>query len=316
MGARKSYKDENVYGGDWSLQKLECVEEYLDSYLTVMLRQDWAHLYYIDAFSGDGLQRFKETHENGQGKLDVNDGAIAVLTEGSALRAIKASSKHEQAEKRGFDQFLFLELNQDKLNHLKNRISEQFPDQLCRCRFVAGDVNETLPQILREIDWRTGRGVSFIDPFATQLNWSSVEKFKDTHCDVWMLFPLGDVIRMLPREKEPPNEWANALNRVFGDSSWRSLYRAPRAHQLSLFGEEDDDQVGREEGTGEVLEYITGRLQTVFASVCKPAELRTSRNAPLFALYAMIPEGSRKAIGASRRIADYLLRKLEVKQLS
>ena len=40
------------FGGDWTRIKLSILEKYLDSYTTVMKKQEWAELVYIDAFAG------------------------------------------------------------------------------------------------------------------------------------------------------------------------------------------------------------------------------------------------------------------------
>lgn len=230
------------------------------------------------------------------------------FTEGSALRAVKVSSENEARGKRGFNYFFFLELSPVKLEALKKRIGDRFPDQLDRCRFIVGDVSESLPKLLEDISWTAMRGVAFIDPFATQLNWSSIEAFRKTHCDVWMLFPLGVIIRMLPRQHLPLPEWEQPLTRVLGDEGWKTLYTTSEARQLSLFG--DESAYHTRQGTQEVINYISERLRTVFAGVWGPAELRTSNNAPLFALYSMIPEGSKIAIDHSRKIASHLIRGL------
>lgn len=37
--ARMSSRDENIYGGNWSVKKLDCVEDYVVSYLRVMQKQ-------------------------------------------------------------------------------------------------------------------------------------------------------------------------------------------------------------------------------------------------------------------------------------
>lgn len=124
--------DENKYGGKWSLQKLECVASYLDSYLTVMQNQRWAKLWYIDAFSGDGYQTFKdiELDDETLPLLDEAQSCIEAFTSGSAMRAIELSNKRESCGRRAFDRFVFLEYSETKIESLRNRIAAEYPNQI------------------------------------------------------------------------------------------------------------------------------------------------------------------------------------------
>lgn len=301
--------DSKVFGGSWSIEKLECVEGYLLSYLKVFKNQDWADLWYIDAFSGEGIQRLKELPESdsllNEG-LDVDEQA-AVFTIGSSLRAVQASKKNEGEGGRGFSHFVFIELDKAKLDALRCRIAEAHPDYLHRCSFLQGDVNEVLPMLLNRIPWKTARGVAFIDPYATQMEWQTVEAFKGTRCDFWMLFPLGAIMRLLPRSHRPNEEWTVRLTKVFGDEGWKIIYSEKR--QLSLFPEVDAYE--REPGIGELLAYATERYKQVFPGVCGPGILRTTQNSPLFALYAIVPNESSSARRVSSSIANHLIRQIQ-----
>lgn len=309
MSARRSAKDENVFGGEWSIKKLDCVENYLRAYLNVLKHQEWADLYYIDAFSGDGMQRFNGSRVGAQDGFSFGDSLMGEFVEGSSMRALKVSADNEMSGRRGFGHFLFLELNENKLKNLRSRIEDTYPQLLPRCQFIPGDVNETLPRIIQSISWEKQRGVVFIDPWATQLSWKSVEAFRGARCDIWMLFPLGAIARMLPKDHMPSKGFEDALARVFGDDGWKNLYRREESVQLSLFGEECERH-SRQSGTQELIDYVTTRLKTVFQGVCGPTELRTSTNAPLFALYSMMPMGSKSAIRHFRDISNSLLRSI------
>jgi len=310
----KHTSDENTFGGTWSIKKLECVESYLSAYLNVMSNQDWANLWYIDAFSGDGRQRLRNKLQDGETLplLCEEDANLTQFIEGSAIRAIRLSAEREERNSRTFDQFTFLEYDEAKITNLRNLISENYASQLDKCHFIKGDVNDTLPKLLSERNWKTDRAVTFIDPFATQLQWKTVESFKGTRCDVWLLFPISDVLRLMPRGKMPPDNWANTLDNLFGDKEWRSIYKVPKNDQLLLFDEEETEgDPQRASGVDEVLLYTTRRYKTVFPEVNGPAILRTSRNSPLFALYSMVANESAAARKASRNIASNLLFKID-----
>ena len=304
--------DENKFGGKWSVKKLECVEAYLDSYLTVMKNQSWATLWYIDAFSGDGYQFFKsdDCSDENLALFEFENSRIEEFTMGSAMRAIELSSKRESCGKRAFDQFVFLEYNENKLAALEERIRESHPDQIGKCLFIPGDVNNTLPDLLAKRNWESDRAVTFVDPCATQLEWSAIESFEGTCSDVWLLFPLSSILRLMPREKMPSSGNAKRLTKLFGSSSWDGIYHDLRPEQLALFGN-DDGRPYRESGYEELLAYTTERYKTVFPEVCGYAVLKTEKNAPLFALYSMVANISTNARNTSRKISQHLIRQLE-----
>ena len=87
-------------------------------------------------------------------------------------------------------------------------------------------------------DWRYTRGVLFLDPFATEVKWATIEKIASFKAlDTWILFPTSAITRMLPRNKKPDDlspSFAESLTKIYGDESWRELYQTPS--QTSLFG--------------------------------------------------------------------------------
>lgn len=302
----RSAHDKNVFGGSWSIAKLNCVERYLDAYLQVMTNQSWAKkLVYIDAFSGDGLQGFQRDADENQAQLFTYDDEICSFVQGSALRAVHSSYVREQAGKRGFDQFYFIELDEDKLDTLRLRISERYPSQYSKCNFIPGDVNVELKKILGLFDWGITRAVTFIDPYATQLNWSTLEEFKKTCSDMWVLVPLSAITRLLPVDHLPEASWAATLDRVFGNQSWRDIYHQPIEDVLPIF--QDEATLHRDRGVDRVLSFISARFKTLFPHVCKPAKLRTDKGSPLFALYFMMSNKSGSAWAIARGIANSLL---------
>ena len=104
------------------------------------------------------------------------------------------------------------------------------------------DANERLVQILKNIDWKYNRALLFLDPYAAQVNWTTLEAVAQTHSiDVWYLFPFSAMERMLPNDGNYA-VWEKSLNRLLGDSSWQTeLYKYKEDQQLSLF---DSDSIG------------------------------------------------------------------------
>lgn len=305
--SQKKSTEPNTFGGVWSVQKLDCVSAYLKSYLSVFRNQPWADLWYIDAFCGDGVQGIKSNIFGGLWLED--DSELIEFVEGSALRALRIASIYEKQGIKTFDHFVFIEIDRNKLVTLEGRIAELYPQQLHKCEFIAADVNNVLPEVLAGVDWKTARAVSFVDPYATQLRWKTLEAFRSTNSDVWLLFPLEAIIRMLPINNMPNDSWSERLDNVFGDRGWRELYYDPTEFQPMLFDIENDIRE-RHEGIDELLRYTTSRLEELFSCVLKPGILRTEKNSPLFALYAAIANESEKAQKAASRIAEYLIKGL------
>ena len=111
--------------------------------------------------------------------------------------------------------------------------------------------------------WRGRRGVLFLDPFATELEWATIKSVCGTKAlDTWILFPVGAIRRMLPRWKKPEEvneQWARRLYRIYGDDSWRDLYQP--SEQLSLFG---PPQERSNPGVDGLLRIYKDRLRGLF----------------------------------------------------
>ena len=96
----------NAFGGEWTRDKLQILEDYLRSYTTVMKNQSF-HNWYIDAFAGTGFINV-DSRDEVQGKLLISDdgwdGEMANLSKGSARRAVEVDDKP-------FDELTFIEQN-------------------------------------------------------------------------------------------------------------------------------------------------------------------------------------------------------------
>jgi hypothetical protein len=115
---------------------------------------------------------------------------------------------------------------------------------------------------------------------------------------------------MLPTSKRPDDiasGWSDRLTTVFGDESWRELYR--ESPQWSLFG---DVQHERAPGVDGLLEIYKNKLTEVFGSrfLSRSRTLRNTKNAPLFEFLFCVGSPSPRAIGAAQRIAGHILENL------
>lgn len=81
-----------------------------------------------------------------------------------------------------------------------------------------------------------GRALVFLDLFGLQVRWKTIEQLAQTRaCDVWYLFPIGGVIRMLPSSGQMDPMWEAKLDRLFGTTDWRDEFYADK-RQGELFG--------------------------------------------------------------------------------
>lgn len=161
------------WGGGWTSEKLEILRRYLDGYTTALKRQRF-ELVYIDAFAGPG------TWESGSGYGSNDYADFEAIHKGSPLIAAEIGD-------RPFDRLVFIEKDSSWLRTLSNTLQEFIGTR--RIEFHSEDANDALPDICRNLD-EFERAVVFLDPFATQVSWSTVEAIADSKkADCWILFP-------------------------------------------------------------------------------------------------------------------------------
>ena len=183
---------------------------------------------------------------------------------------------------------------------LQSQVEEKWQGR--NIRYLQGDANEHL-QELCEKDWGKHRAVAFLDPFALQVSWETLEKISKTQAiDLWLLFPAMAVNRMLPRSGDIPPAWAARLNTLFGEDSWREAFYSQPSE--NLFGEEISEKHPR---TFDILSnYVTQRLAQVFAGTHdNPLILRNRTGAPLFLLCFAC--GNAKGAKIATRIASHII---------
>lgn len=274
------------FGGAWTKEKLEILERYLNAYTTALKEQQFK-LMYIDAFAGAGKipLRDKDTEE------------ISFLS-GSAERAARVIDKK-------FDRLIFIEKDPDRCADLE-KLSEEHPGR--DIMIENAEANDFLQNF--QEDWKAWRGVLFLDPFATEVEWSTIEAIASFNAlDTWILCPVNALARMLPRSKNPKDiseQWGSHLNRVFGDGRWENLYQQSR--QTKLFGDNLDYQ--RDAGVDGLIEIYKENLSELFGPRFLPTSrtLRNSKNSPLFEFFFCV--GHKRGVALATRIAKHILEHL------
>mgnify|MGYP002763507213 FL=1 len=278
------------FGGDWTAEKLNIFTSYLDAYLIALQNQNFKKIY-IDAFAGTG-------------EIETSDGEAYLA--GSAKRALSA-------EKR-FDYYYFIESDESKASELEHMIDTEFPHLKRFTTVYRGDANEKLGKIINDIDWRFNRGLLFLDPYATQVDWATLERVAGTKSiDVWYLFPFSALNRMLPKNGKY-GSWENTIDRLLGDNSWRTEFYK-KDPQLSLFdlgvidGGEKEDRLVKDASLEHIKEYIISRLETTFPCVSNnPRIFKNSKESTMFLFCFAISNESVAAQRLALRIAEHILK--------
>ena len=278
------------FGGDWTAKKLNFFTSYLDAYLIALQNQKFKKIY-IDAFAGTG-------------EIETSDGEAYLA--GSAKRALSA-------EKR-FDYYYFIESDESKASELEHMIDTEFPHLKRFTTVYRGDANEKLGKIINDIDWRFNRGLLFLDPYATQVDWATLERVAGTKSiDVWYLFPFSALNRMLPKNGKY-GSWENTIDRLLGDNGWRTEFYK-KDPQVSLFdlglidGGEDEDRVIKDASLEHIKEYIISRLETTFPCVSNnPRIFKNSKESTMFLFCFAISNESVAAQRLALRIAEHILK--------
>ena len=182
--------------------------------------------------------------------------------------------------------YVFIEKNRDRsaeLLELKEEylLKPEFSENMIEC--VQGDANEYLKDLCRK-NWKTRRALVFLDPYGMQVEWTTIESIARTQAiDLWILFPLGTVNRLLKNDGEIRPSLQARLDSSFGEHGWYDAFYQ-LAKQISLFNEEEQWQK-----TGNIFvtieQYFIERLQGIFKEVTpNPLILRNSKNVPLYLL--------------------------------
>ena len=278
------------FGGNWTEEKLNIFTSYLDAYLIALQNQKFKKIY-IDAFAGTG-------------EIETSDGGQYLV--GSAKRALASEKK--------FDHYYFIEADSQKAVELQNMINSEFPQMRRIVTIYCGDANDKLAEIISNVDWRYNRGLLFLDPYATQVNWTTLENVAKTKSiDVWYLFPFSALERMLPKNGKY-DKWEDCIDRLLGDSGWRKEFykKDPQMTLFDLFlesGQSDGERMVKDANPEHIKDYILSRLRTIFPCVSKYARIfRNSRRSPMFLFCFAIASESPKAQGLALRMADYILK--------
>jgi three-Cys-motif partner protein len=287
---------EQLFGGSWTEQKLEILKKYLDAYNTALKNQPFKRVY-IDAFAGTGYRQ-QQKHQ-----YDIQ-GIFEDLEQDESIKFLKGSAKLALEANPSFHRYIFIESDKNKIKELE-KLQEEHPEKAKQIEIVQGEANEFIQNYCNDEDWVKARAVLFLDPFATEVEWKTLEAIAQTKCiDVWILFPLIAVNRLLA--KDPQKISYDCLNRIFGTQDWfENFYKTQTLD--NIFGK-SVDIITKACDFSRIGNFYKNRLKTIFPGVAEePKVFYNSRGSALFQLF--FAAGNKKGAPIAIKIAQYLLRK-------
>ena len=282
------------FGGPWTEQKLECVRKYLHAYTTIMRRYKF-HFTYIDAFAGTGYHEPKHDENTDQIMLfNPTSEETQNFLDGSARIALQVEHP--------FQEYIFVEKNKNRFSELK-KLTDEFPNE--QIEFINSDANDYLINFCNERNWKSNRVLVFLDPYGMQVSWETIKSIAETEAiDLWILFPLGTINRMLENDGQISLAKQGTLDRFFGEPDWRKVFYPLTKISLT----QEDYRQKTSDIFAEIGRYSKKRLQGIFARVAdNPLALYNSKNVPLYLL--CFAAGNPKAAKTAVNIAQDILLK-------
>jgi three-Cys-motif partner protein len=286
---------DHQFGGDWTEKKLTKVRKYLPAYTTALKNTPFK-LMYIDAFAGTGYRTSANDPSAIRQLLDFPE--VDDLAKGSARLALEVDP--------AFDRYVFIEKSKPKLARLREMVAE-YPHLSDRVEFELADANQAICDLCRETNWSRWRAVVFLDPYGTQVDWSTVEAIADSKSiDLWYLFPTGmGLDRMLTKSGKINPTWRKRLDRLLGTREWREVFYQAQ-DEPDLFSEERKSQ-HRTFDEDRAVKFILKRMDQIFAGVGRAAlPLRNSKGTCMYHL--VFACGNPRGKSVALRIAEHILK--------
>jgi three-Cys-motif partner protein len=253
----------NTFGGFWTQQKISIFMKYLKAYLDIMNNYNFK-LIYFDGFAGCGTIETDPTNS----------------LESVAIQALNLNHAKD------FDIYYLVELDPEKVKHLKNVVKEKFPHKK-GISIAESDCNEKLKSMttfLRQPNNKYYKALAFIDPFGMSLNWSSLEACKDLGIDMWILLPSGiGVNRLLVNDADISDSWLTKLENFLGmkrEEIKNHFYKTTTL--TTLFGEVETKHTKESNAIKKIAELYCSRLNSIWQHVSDPYPLKNSSGSVMY----------------------------------
>lgn len=277
------------FGGPWTMIKLDLLARYLAFFNTALQHrpspeQPFTRIY-IDAFAGTG-----------ECDINMGDGLRSTIA-GSAKIALDTAP--------AFDRLHLIDFNPKHVAELRGLVAS--PGDIARVSIYHQDANEALNEIIQKTQWRSTRGVLFLDPYGMTVRWDTLQKVAATKAlDVWYLFPLSAVYRQAAIDFNKVDEGkAAALDGVLGTTEWRTAFYSDS--QQESFLDDGKSSARRTAGPAEITSFVHARLCEIFKGwVSAPILLPERGGPPMFALFFAVSNPAEPAVKLSKKAADHL----------
>jgi three-Cys-motif partner protein len=224
----------HTFGGDWTSDKLNRLQKYLQAYAIIFDKNERArnlHTIYVDAFAGTGYRTPRRLYGETPLLPEFEEPETQRFLAGSARIALEINPTLKE--------YLFIEQDPNHSQELHILLRE-FPQLASRTKIISQDANSYLLDWCSHTNWSKTRAVVFLDPYGMQIEWGVIDALGRTQAvDLWLLFPLGVAVnRLLTKTGPPPPSWSMALSRIFGTDDWEEVFY-PVQKQHTFWGEEE-----------------------------------------------------------------------------
>lgn len=294
---------QQVYGGDWTQDKLRRLKGYLDAYMIILKEYPYYETVYVDAFAGTGGRKDRSKVQNAENSPAGNE----PLEQTEAQGFLKGSARVALEVNPGFSRYIFIERSARKCKELED-LKQEYSSRASRIQIENADATEYLASWCEATNWKKTRAVLFLDPFGMQVEWSLLETIAKTQAiDLWLLVPLWiGANRLMTKSDLPPGEWAAKLTRFFGNEEWKEKFYGPK-QQPGLF--DDGTELEKSAKHDELKAYFVDRLKAIFPGVAlNPLTQFNSTNSPMFLLCFATANPRASVIKAALKIAHHLLK--------
>ena len=270
------------WGGNWTEQKLDAFEKYVNAYLTIMNanrdRYGWK-LIYFDGFAGSGSREEDNKNRSDVSSLKLFEELEVTTDELTPYQG--AAERVLTIEQKGFDYYYFIDINTSSSNRLKEKLAPLQNNRIFE--FRDSDANNEVKKLARALhrDIKL-KSLVFLDPFGMQVNWDAIQQLENTKTDLWILIPTGVIVnRLLDRKGKLTH--IEKLTSFFGkDEAFLRSYFYNTIQENTLFGETEIIEKVKEP-IKKIAELYIQQMQTIFKYVTEqPLVLYNSRNVPIF----------------------------------
>ncbi len=219
---------------------------------------------------------------------------------------IAGSARIALSSKLQFDKYYFIEADSDKADALQKMVDTEFISVKSKVTIYARDANTELSKICNSICWKYNRALLFLDPYATQVAWTTLETVAKTEAiDIWYLFPFQALQRLLRKDGQMDSTWVECIDRLLGDHGWQAEFYKEDP-QLNFFGITSKVKDINTEG---LKEYIIRRLKKIFPAVApKPRIFRNTKQSPIFLFCFAVASKNTTAQQLALKIANHILK--------